>query len=537
MSEHTPHITTRRLSGDGGFSLFVVLMVLFTTAIFVAAGYAAAQGDLPLSGDSKDRKQTFAAAEAGVNFYQFHLNQDNDYWLKCTDVFAPNVNEQSPVNQEWVGNTSDPRHWRNVPGSNAQYTLELLPAPNSGYSSCVKNDGKSMIDPVSNVFRVRATGRPYAASPLRRSVIATFRRTGFLDFIYYTTYETLDPAAYATASARASAQANCANRPRAQRNSSSCTEIQFAGTDAVNGPLHSNDTLLMCGTPTFGRSPKDRVSVFGPSPGWIAACNPTTPDFKSPLKIATKSVDMPPSNDELKKMAVVPYIYTGRTTIRFTSSTTTMLVRNKARYGDTAEHTVDLPPNGVVYVQNDTAAVCNGTAPSAVDYTTEAQSDACGNLWVSGTYATPMTLAAGGDVIVTGDLLHQNDQAVMGLVANNFVRVYHPVSNPNCSAGSPGTNLSGTTSPITIDAAILTLQHSFIVDNYRCGGRLGNLNVNGAIAQKYRGPVGTTGSPGTGYTKNYWYDDRLKYRTPPYFLQPTSSAWNVVRFNEQLKPR
>jgi hypothetical protein len=150
---------------------------------------------------------------------------------------------------------------------------------------------------------------------------------------------------------------------------------------------------------------------------------------------------------------------------------------------------------------------------------------------VSGTYATSMTLAAQGDVIVTGDLLHQNEQAVMGLVANNFVRVYHPVGS-NC-----GSNLSGTNATLTIDAAILTLQHSFIVDNYGCGAKLNNLNVNGAIAQKYRGPVGTTGSPGTGYVKNYWYDDRLKYRTPPYFLQPTSSAWNVVRFNEQLKAR
>ena len=36
----------------------------------------------------------------------------------------------------------------------------------------------------------------------------------------------------------------------------------------------------------------------------------------------------------------------------------------------------------------------------------------------------------------------------------------------------------------------MSLQHSFIVDNYDCG-QSGTLTVNGAIVQKYRGPVGT----------------------------------------------
>ena len=46
---------------------------------------------------------------------------------------------------------------------------------------------------------------------------------------------------------------------------------------------------------------------------------------------------------------------------------------------------------------------------------------------------------------------------------------------------------------IEIDAAILALDHSFIVDNWDCG-LLGALTVKGAIAQKFRGPVGTYNS-------------------------------------------
>ena len=69
---------------------------------------------------------------------------------------------------------------------------------------------------------------------------------------------------------------------------------------------------------------------------------------------------------------------------------------------------------------------------------------------------------------------------------------------------------------LRIDAAILAINHSFIVDHYNCGAPLGTLEVNGAISQKFRGPVGTfssgSSSNSTGYEKAYTYDDRLKYQ-------------------------
>jgi hypothetical protein len=110
------------------------------------------------------------------------------------------------------------------------------------------------------------------------------------------------------------------------------------------------------------------------------------------------------------------------------------------------------------------------------------------------------------------------------------VRVYHPVNR----SGSC-TNAAGSNTDLEIDAAILSLTHSFIVDNYTCG-LLGTLTVKGAIAQKFRGPVGTYsgGTKVTGYTKNYAYDDKLKYRSPPNFLPPVQAAWHVIVSNEQV---
>ena len=85
----------------------------------------------------------------------------------------------------------------------------------------------------------------------------------------------------------------------------------------------------------------------------------------------------------------------------------------------------------------------------------------------------------------------------------------------------------------TISGAILSVAHSFRVQNYAYGvdDPLGAITVNGAIAQKYRGIVGLIGA--SGYTKNYSYDQRLKYQSPPRFLNPVASAWQIVTWVEQ----
>jgi hypothetical protein len=158
----------------------------------------------------------------------------------------------------------------------------------------------------------------------------------------------------------------------------------------------------------------------------------------------------------------------------------------------------------------------------------------CGNVRVSGTYSKDITIGADNDIIVMDDFKASNTSTVLGgLIANNFVRVYHPVSRIN------GCNNNGGPGQIQIDAAILALNHSFIVDNWYCGSDLGSLTVNGAIAQKFRGPVGTGsgGTVGSGYAKDYNYNDTLKYREPPYFVNPTDSPWRIIRQNEQVPAR
>ena len=76
-------------------------------------------------------RSAYAAAEAGLNFYQYHLDQDNDYWLKCTNVRPPNGTEPSPVNQQWDG-TQRRASWRNVPGSDGAVHDRAAARPRPG---------------------------------------------------------------------------------------------------------------------------------------------------------------------------------------------------------------------------------------------------------------------------------------------------------------------------------------------------------------------------------------------------------------------
>ena len=99
-------------------------------------------------------------------------------------------------------------------------------------------------------------------------------------------------------------------------------------------------------------------------------------------------------------------------------------------------------------------------------------------------------------------------------------------------------NLTGSQSNPTINAAILAVNHSFTVPYWQRGDALGTLSVTGAIAQRFRGPVGTNsgGSVITGYAKSYVYDQRLKYLSPPKFLDPVASAWGVAVWREIKVP-
>jgi hypothetical protein len=227
--------------------------------------------------------------------------------------------------------------------------------------------------------------------------------------------------------------------------------------------------------------------------------------------------------------------------------------------------TVAIPADGVVYVEGCQSAyvstsggttLCNGQnyTPLSAAGETGVGGDTIGDAIVQGSVNSPMTIGSSNNIIVDGTICYTDAVSsgacsavtarpvapstdILGLVADNYVEINHPVDNngnnvTTCSStlgsGSPTCDLS---SP-TIDAVILALNHSFIVNNYASGSPLGTLNMNGTIDEDWRGPVGTFNSGGiaSGYAKNYQYDKRLVYLSPPYYLNPDTSQWGFQSF-------
>jgi hypothetical protein len=519
------------LSAEHGFSMVAVMLIMLATSILAGATFAAVGTDIPFARDSQDRKQAYAAAEAGIEYYLYQLTRDNDYWTLCDDVEDPGDGEPSPVNLE------DPEHrkWRSLSDSEAKFSIELLPAP--GEDECVKGEEETMLDENAGSFRIRSTG---VSRGVRRSIVTTLRRTSFLDYLYFTDYEASDPNSFASATDQTYARNNCV-RYRQQRNQNdwcrSNVNITFPSWDAIRGPLHTNDDLLTCGSPDFGRpGEEDVIEVHGPAPGGYTpsgSCS-GTPDFYGPVRQPAEHLPVPTSNTALKQAADPAYVFSGKTEITF-NGTSNMTVRTYPN-GVRTDTVMPLPGNGVIYVEKNGA--CSLQAPRQIDYGVNGEWR-CAILVVRGTYPKSMTLGSEDDILIDGDLVATAAKPVIGLIANRFVRVKHDVSGTcgaNNTSDSTGLPEHRVRTNYRIEAAILALKDSFVVDNYQCGGALGTLTVFGAIAQKFRGPVGTFSGTtlNSGYTKDYNYNDALRYRSPPYFLDPMQAAWRVIRANEQV---
>lgn len=531
--------------------MVTVIGTMTVVTLLSVAALGAVGGDLSVARGDQDSKRAYDAAQAGVAWYRFQLNRDPAYWTRCTNV--PNVaTGHAPVNQ-----INDIRYTAPVPGTtDATYAIEII--PNKDSAACVEGEKAALTALQDKTLRIRSTGY---ANGKKRSVIAVFKRRSFLDFLYYSKFETQDPVTYTpydsyyspsvsgwaagddkTVGACARPYNDALGTGRGTRRyvgvktgngptfAGICGEIQWVTNDKVNGPLHTEDQLLVCGSPVFGRS-GDRVEILDATSGGVrgsSTCG-AAPTFTGNKIAGATNLDTPPDNTGLAKLAVAPYVFTGQTKIQLNGTSAT--VTNNG-----VTQVLPLPPtNGVIYVKSGSCGV-----PYSY-YQRYNDPVGCGNVEVSGTYSSSMTIGSDNDIIIRGDLKHQGD-SLLGLIAQSFVRVYHPVAMnlpadpPNgpavektsCDANSG--EVAGSPLTVQIDAAILALNHSFIVDNYSCGDQRQALNVFGSISQRFRGPVGT--SAGTGYVKNYVYDDRLSYKEPPNFLDPVRSSWRTVRVSE-----
>ena len=524
-------------SDEDGMAMITIVLALTIMMALAVAAIQYGLGSQTVSKRDQDWQSALSAAEAGLDNYQFHLNENTNYIA------------YSATNPPPDGNLAFSQYV-NVPGgnTNGQYRY-------SADTSKVGVDGTIM---------VTSTGK---VGKQKRTIQSVVRRRSFLDYLYFTDYETQDPASYTGYPYSASqAQNYCAYHYYEGRNSN-CNDIQFISADTINGPLHSNDAILMCGTPDFKGSTSTSWSTTGTR--WRSGCSNTHPSFANPGDPAYLApLSMPPSNLALEAETTTTAggcLYTGPTRIKLLSngkmtvkSPFSKQTNNSCPTNGTTQGS--LPSNGVIYVQNVPSTKSdpnytkncpysvNGQAhplglPIANDITDYGCRD--GDVFIEGTLKGQLTVAADNNIDITWNLTYNSGTAgtdLLGLIANNYIEIWHPVkctsgssSSCNLDANFPSeTARNSEFDDPTVQGAILAVNHSFRVQNYNLGAPLGTLNVLGAIAQRYRGAVGTGsgGSVSTGVAKNYVYDQRLKYQSPPKFLAPIAASWAIAVWKE-----
>jgi len=259
--------------------------------------------------------------------------------------------------------------------------------------------------------------------------------------------------------------------------------------DRLNGPTHTNGHFNIKGTPVFIGEVQsvDTYIRYYNNGSNINSSNLSNspydlPDFHDTVTLGADATNMPTQALSLRAAStdVGGLRLTGNSTVVLNSNGT-MNVTNSARGWN--NQNMSLPANGALFVNS-------------------------GTLNISGTLNGRLTAGASRDIIIPNNIIYANDPRV------------HPTSTDTLGIISEEDIMINSSAPanLEIDASLMALNTSFMLQNYWVGPARGTLSVFGGIIQNQRGPVGTFSGTTkvSGYSKNYNYDQRLLNSPPPY---------------------
>ena len=234
-----------------------------------------------------------------------------------------------------------------------------------------ENPAAAMIQtkgPFQNTFRVKSVGEVTVNSrrTATRTVIATFGVTNFLDYVYYTNFETQDPGLYKASKPTLAEECEGKYYETWSKEKLGCPEIVFVSNDKVDGPMHTNDSADVTGG-TFGREghePKDKIEMYEGTHGTAAGCKGGATYYTASGCYTTKEqlvekLEPPPDDTSLAAYVEPEYEFEGRTVIELNGSE--MLVHYHNAEGTELSKPMKLPPNGLIYVEDSTHHACGYT--------------------------------------------------------------------------------------------------------------------------------------------------------------------------------
>jgi hypothetical protein len=236
--------------GDSGMAMVMVLGMILTASVIVAAGLAFATNSLPLAARGAHSVTALAAAQAGIDHYLAHLNRDRNYFatLDCTNPALRGPNPDPGLASNACGYT----------GSTSVGWVEVQPGdPGSGEFHYDVNS--TQMDQFT--ILLSSTGR---AEGVMRTLQAKITIAGSQRYLYVTDFEDADPDNRVVYPSQAphdhcglSGTTNAkywwspSPNERSKSGSPDCVEINFVSGDVLDGPVHFNDMPLVNGSTEF----------------------------------------------------------------------------------------------------------------------------------------------------------------------------------------------------------------------------------------------------------------------------------------------
>jgi hypothetical protein len=344
--------------------------------------------------------------------------------------------------------------------------------PNQGGTFSVKCE---VIDAINTVKRITSVSTfsgyysGYSAVVYHDTVIITFQPASFAQFVYYSVKEV--------------------------------GGIYWATGDTTTGRFHSQDYIFIQGSPYWYGYATSLMGIF-----WHGGTTnkPTfAGGFQAGVNIPISNVGV--SNTQAAALSGGKY-FTGQSTVYVTFAGDSIRYRYSSGGTDSTRKISTFAPNGVIFI-NGTDVHVQGTVKGAYTLATN------GNIWID------------DNIVYTSNPLTNPDcQDYLGLVALSSVTVTDNTANRD------GVNINGS----IYCQGIGGNSGTFSAQNYNKNGiRTGPIKVIGGIIQNNKGQINTTDNNGvikTGWNREYRFDTRLTYHSPPVF--PLTGNTQIISWYE-----
>lgn len=458
-----------------------------------------------------DTEDALQIAEAGYNHYMYYLNQDSTFYQNKDGISVKNGSVE-------VG-------FKPSEFDSDDYPLKYEPTAYMRGSDIIGYYEIRLIQPnVEEDLTVISTGYTFDKENIKRTVSVKIHQRSFANYVDF---------------------------------SDQSGDVYWTTRDEAYGPVFCNGDLNIKGDPIF----HDEVIIGG-----RINRESGNPQYDTPPKQNYRPLmTFPITNDEIElwgKSSEGLY-FEGRTCIFINDDE--LVIRNKKTdsrgnvISDDVK-TMGLPDCGVIFVNDGVG-------------------DNKGNVFISGKLDGRLTVYAKGNIFITGKnpTVEDPSRVVPNINSNTGGIIYKDTNIPDkdstgksfsddmlgliaegdiiiATRSWPDSSSKGYTKDsrdesniavknITVYGALMTNQagKQIKVEDYDDIDPKGNFTVYGSkIQNAVRGAVGTFNNSNysliSGYSKVNYFDYRFKNQTPPHFITPANSGWEVKAWDEIPNP-